>query len=137
MINTLKIGDSYSFSKTVESIDVEKFAEVSTDTNPVHLDEEYAKKTMFGRRIAHGMLGVSYISSILGTKFPGEGTIYLGQTVKFLAPVFIGDTLEVKAEIKELKEGKNDRAILRTTCTNQDGKIVIDGEATVILPKKK
>ena len=136
MIKTLKIGDSYSFSKNVESIDVEKFAEVSTDHNPVHLDEEYAKTTMFGRRIAHGMLGVSYISSILGTKFPGKGTIYLGQTVKFMAPVFLGDTLEIKAEIIELKEGRNDRATLRTTCTNQDGKIVIDGEASVILPKK-
>ena len=135
MIKTLKIGDSYSFSKNVEAIDVEKFAEVSTDHNPVHLDEEYAKTTIFKKRIAHGMLGVSYISSILGTKFPGEGTIYLGQTVKFLAPVFLGDVLEVKAEISELKKGKNDRATLRTTCTNQDGKIVIDGEASVILPK--
>ncbi len=136
MDKVFKIGDFYSFSKSVESIDVEKFAEVSTDNNPIHLDEEYAKNTMFGRRIAHGMLGVSYISSILGTKFPGEGTIYLGQTVKFMAPVFLGDTLEVRAEIIELKEGKSSRATLRTTCTNQDGKIVIDGEATVLLPKK-
>ena len=135
MIKKLKVGDSYSFNKTVEDIDVEKFAEVSTDHNPVHLDEEYAKTTMFKKRIAHGMLGVSYISSILGTKFPGKGTIYLGQTVKFMAPVFLGDTLEVKAKIIELKEGKHDKAVLRTTCTNQDGKIVIDGEASVILPK--
>jgi len=135
MIRKMKVGDSYSFNKTVEGADVDKFAEVSTDHNPVHLDEEYAKTTMFKKRIAHGMLGVSYISSILGTKFPGEGTIYLGQTVKFLAPVFLGDTLEVKAEIVDLKEGRNDRAVLRTTCTNQDGKMVIDGEASVMLPK--
>ena len=131
----LKIGDSASLSKTVTECDVYAFAGVTMDFNPAHLNEEEAKKGMFGHRIAHGMLSVGFISAVLGTRLPGPGAIYLGQEVKFLKPVFFGDTITATVTITELKPEKN-IIILSTVCTNQNGDTVIDGVAATMLPKK-
>lgn len=133
-IEELKIGQSASTSKTITEADVVLFAGVSTDFNPAHMDEEYAKTTQFGGRIAHGMLSAGLISAVLGTKLPGPGTIYLGQTLKFRAPVHIGDTVTATVTVKELVVEKN-RVVLETVCTVA-GKVVIEGEATMMPPKK-
>lgn len=106
------------------------FAEVSQDKNPVHLDEAYAKKTRFGRKIAHGMLMGSYISSMIGTELPGEGTIYMKQELTFLRPVYYGDRIRVEIRVCELQEEKK-RAVLSTNCYNQNGEQVICGSALV------
>ena len=128
-IATFEPGQSKSISRHVTAADVERFAEVSTDDNPVHLDEAYAKTTRFGRRIAHGMLGASYVSALVGAHFPGPGTIYLGQTLKFTAPVYIDDTLEVTATVTAFRADKH-VLTLATTVVNQRGETVISGEAT-------
>jgi 3-hydroxybutyryl-CoA dehydratase len=104
--------------------------------NPAHLNEEYAKGTFFKTRIAHGMLTAGLISTILGNKLPGPGTIYMHQSVNFLTPVRFGDTITAQAEVVELDAGKN-RARLKTICMNQDGTLVLDGEAIVSPPKSK
>jgi 3-hydroxybutyryl-CoA dehydratase len=135
-IHELKIGDSAQISKTITEADIELFARATGDFNPVHLDQAYAEKTMFKGRIAHGLLSVGLLSSILGNILPGHGTIYLSQEVKFLAPVRIGDTITAGVEVIELISEKN-RAKLRTTCMNQDGKLVVDGIAWAMLPKKE
>lgn len=128
----LKIGMTDSTTKVITSEDILKFAEVSTDTNPLHIDEEAAKKGLFGRRVAHGILVSGLISAVLGTKLPGEGTIYLGQDLRFKKPVFVNDEITATVEIIELKEDKH-FVILKTTCTNQDGVEVISGQATVMV----
>lgn len=133
-IEEMKVGQSASTSKTITEADIVLFAGVSTDFNPAHLDEEYAKTTQFGGRIAHGMLSVGLISAVLGNKLPGPGTIYLGQTLKFRAPVHIGDTVTATVTVKELVVEKN-RVVLETVCTVA-GKVVIEGEATMMPPKK-
>ena len=133
-LEDLSVGQSASVTKTVTDQDVRQFAEVSTDNNPVHLDDAYAAGTMFKARIAHGMLGAGLISAVLGTKLPGEGTIYLGQTLKFRAPVFLGDSLTATATVKEIIAEKG-RVIFETVCKVGD-KVVIDGEATVMPPKR-
>ena len=127
----LEIGMYDSLGKTVTESDVVIFAGTSLDVNPLHLNEEYAKTTMFKGRIAHGMIGTGLISAVLGTKLPGQGTIYLSQNLKFIAPVKIGDTITAKVEIIELTDAKK-MVKLRTTCVNQDGVLVIDGEAKVL-----
>lgn len=127
----MTIGMSDSLGKTITESDVALFAGLSLDVNPLHLNEEYAKTTMFKGRIAHGMIGAGLISAVLGTRLPGMGTIYLSQDLKFLAPVHIGDTITAKVEVTELIDAKK-MVKLRTTCTNQDGVIVIDGEAKVL-----
>jgi len=127
-IDEIKVGDSAQISKTITEGDIELFARVTGDFNPVHLDQAYAEKTMFKGRIAHGLLSVGLLSSILGNVLPGYGTIYLSQEVKFLTPVRIGDTITARVEVIELIPEKN-RAKFRTTCINQDGKMVIDGVA--------
>ncbi len=127
----LKIGMSDSITKTITARDVDLFAEISMDRNPVHIDEEYASKTMFKKRIAHGILVTGLISAVLGTKIPGEGAIYMAQELKFMAPVFLDDTITAKVEVIELIPEKN-RVIVSTICTNQDGKIVISGKATLL-----
>ncbi len=127
----LKIGMKDSMVKTVTGEDVEMFAKVSGDCNPVHLDEEFAKTTMFGRRIAHGIISAGYISAVLGNQLPGRGTIYLGQTLKFCKPVFLGDTITTTVEIIEANEEKH-IYVLKTDCVNQDGKLVTTGQATVM-----
>lgn len=131
---SLKVGDSASRTKTITDADVQDFARASGDTNPVHLDEDYAATTRFGRRIAHGMLTGSLISAVLGNDLPGNGSIYLGQEFKFKAPVFIGDTITATVEVTAYREEKR-IATLKTTCTNQDGAVVLEGEAVVIAPK--
>ncbi len=127
-IHELKIGDSAQISKTITETDINDFARVTGDFNPVHLDQAYAEKTIFKGRIAHGLLSVGLLSTVLGNILPGHGTIYLSQEIKFLAPVRIGDTITAKVEVIELIPEKN-RAKFRTTCINQDGKEVADGTA--------
>ncbi len=127
----LKIGMKDSISKTITETDIILFAGITTDVNPAHINEEYAKTTMFKHRIAHGMLGAGLISAVLGTRLPGEGSIYLGQELKFLAPVYAEDTITATVEIIELIPEKN-RIILKTICTNQNGVEVITGKATLM-----
>jgi 3-hydroxybutyryl-CoA dehydratase len=135
-IDELKVGDSAQFSKTITETDINDFAKVTGDFNPLHLDQGYAEKTIFKGRIAHGLLSVGLLSSILGNILPGHGTIYLSHEIKFLAPVRIGDTITAKVEVIEVVPEKN-RAEFRTTCTNQDGKLVVDGFAWAMPPKKE
>lgn len=131
---TWAIGTTASRTKTITDEDVRLFAQVSGDTNSIHLDEAYAAASPFGRRIAHGLLTASLISAVIGNDLPGVGTIYLGQDLKFKAPVFIGDEVTATVEIVRYRE---DRRImtLRTTCTKADGTLVIEGEAVVIAPE--
>ncbi len=127
----LKIGDKASMTKTVSEHDIYTFAGVTGDFNPVHIDAEYAKTTMFKERIAHGMLSAGFISAVLGTALPGANSIYLAQELSFRAPVKIGDTVTATVEIIELIPEKN-RVICRTTVTNQGGILVVDGKATML-----
>lgn len=129
-IEDLQPGMSASIAKTVTEADIILFAGVSTDVNPVHLNEEWAKTTMFGGRIAHGMLSAGFISAVLANKLPGPGTVYLGQTLKFKAPVRPGDTVKTVCTVKEVTVAKK-RAVLETVCYVND-KPVIEGEATVM-----
>lgn len=133
-IQEIQLGDAATFSKTVSESDIYLYAGISGDFNPAHMNEAYAAGTFFKTRIAHGMLTAGFISTILGTLLPGPGTIYMEQTLKFLAPVRIGDTVTARGEVIEIIDEKN-RIRLRTTCTNQDGKVVLDGEAVVSPPK--
>lgn len=127
-----KPGDTASLSKTIRDEDIRAFADLSGDNNPVHLDDDFARTTRFGRRIAHGMLGASLISTVLGTKLPGQGAIYLSQTLQFLAPVFPGDTVTAKVTVTKVKEGKP-ILTLETVCENQRGETLIRGEAVVLI----
>ena len=130
----LEIGATASRTKVMTDEDVRLFAQVSGDTNPVHLDDEYAATTRFGRRIAHGILTGSLISTILGNDLPGQGTIYLSQAFSFKAPVYINDTITATVELIKYKE-KNRIATFRTICTNQNGVLVLEGEAVVLAPE--
>ena len=133
-IKELKVGDAAEFTKTISESDIYLFAGVTGDLNPAHINEEYARKTFFKTRIAHGMLLAGFISAVMGNKLPGPGTIYIKQELHFLAPVYVGDTITARAELIEIVPEKN-RARLKTTCLNQDGKTVLDGEALVSPPK--
>jgi 3-hydroxybutyryl-CoA dehydratase len=124
------VGTRATRERTITDDDIVRFAEVSGDRNPVHLDEEYAAHSPFGQRIAHGFLVGSLISATIGMDLPGPGSIYLGQTLKFVAPVHIGDTVTVSVEVIKVREDKR-LITLRTDCTNQNGTLVITGEATV------
>ncbi len=128
----LALGQTASLGKTITEADILLFAAVSTDTNPVHIDAEAAKASIFGERIAHGMLSAGLISAVLGTRLPGPGTIYLGQSLRFRAPVKIGDTVTATVEVTALDPAKR-RATLKTTCAVA-GKLVIEGEAQVQIP---
>jgi 3-hydroxybutyryl-CoA dehydratase len=130
----IEIGTIASLSKTVTNEDIVTFADVVGDHNPVHLNDEYAKTTRFGRRIAHGILGAGLISAVIGTKLPGPGTIYLSQTLKFMAPVYPGDTITAKVTVTKIREDKG-IITLNTICFNQEQKNVIEGEAVVMVPK--
>jgi len=134
-IGEITVGDSAEFAKTVSEADIYLFAGVTGDFNPAHLNEAYAETTFFKTRIAHGMLSAGFISAILGTKLPGPGAIYMEQTLKFLAPVRIGDTITARVEALEIDEKEN-RVRFSTTCRNQEETIVLDGEA-LISPRKK
>ncbi len=127
----IKIGDAASFSKTVSEHDIYTFAGVTGDFNPVHINEEEAKKSIFGRRIAHGMLTGSFISSVLGTRLPGEGTIYLEQNFKFKKPVYIGDTCTATVEVIEIINADKGIYKLDTKIVNQNGELVTEGYAVV------
>ena len=131
----LEVGTTDVYAKTVTDADITLFAGISGDTNPVHLDDEFAAASRFGTRIAHGMLSASYISTVLGTKLPGPGCIYMGQNLKFMAPVRVGDTVSARVTVRELIEGKN-RAVLDTVCSVGDT-VVIEGEAMVWVPSRK
>jgi 3-hydroxybutyryl-CoA dehydratase len=128
----LAVGQTASLGKTITEADILMYAAVSLDTNPVHVNEEAGKESIFGGRIAHGMLSAGLISAVLGTKLPGPGTIYLGQTLRFKAPVKIGDTVTATVEVTHLDSAKK-RATLKTVCTVA-GKTVIEGEAQVQVP---
>ncbi len=124
------IGTQATRVHTITEADIVSFANISGDRNPIHLDDEYAARSTFGKRIAHGFLTGAFISAVIGMDLPGTGSIYLGQTLKFLAPVFIGDTVTVKAEVIALREEKR-LITLRTDCINQKGIMVLTGEATI------
>ena len=126
------IGDTGSVSKTITETDVVLYAGITGDNNPVHINDVEAKASRFGQRIAHGMLTAGFISAVLGTCLPGKGAIYMGQTLKFLRPVHIGDTATAVAEVIEKNDEKR-QIRFKTTVTNQDGKMVIDGEALIML----
>ncbi len=130
----IHVGDVASFTKTISESDVYLFAGISGDMNPAHLNQEYAKGTMFKKRIAHGVLSLGLVSAVLGNQVPGPGAIYLKQEVKFLAPVYFGDTITAQIEVVEKMEERN-RIRVRTWCTNQDATVVLDGEAMVMPPK--
>lgn len=134
-IDELKIGDASEFTKTVSETDIYLFAGITGDLNPAHLNEAYAKNTFFKTRIAHGILSGGFISTVIGMQLPGAGTIYIRQ-LNFIAPVRIGDTITARVEVVEKMIEKN-RVRLKTTCANQDGRIVTDGEAIVSPPKAK
>jgi len=126
------VGDSAEITRTIAQADIDAFANVTGDHNPVHVDEEFAKTTRFGKRIAHGMLTASLISAVLANKLPGEGSVYLGQTLKFVTPVFAGDEITARVTVKEIREDKP-VVKLETICVNQRAEVVIRGEATVLI----
>jgi 3-hydroxybutyryl-CoA dehydratase len=128
----LRVGLTESYSKTVKSSDVVGFAELTGDRNPIHLSEHFAAKTLFKGRIAHGLYTASLISAVIGTRLPGPGSIYISQTLKFLAPVKIGDTVEATVEVAELVAAKQ-RARLSCRCKVGDT-VVLEGEAVVKVP---
>ncbi len=133
-INELNVGDVAEFSKTISESDVYLFAGVTGDMNPAHINESYAQKTFFKTRIVHGMLSAGFISAVLGNQLPGPGSIYVSQDLNFLAPMRIGDTITARVEVVEKNTEKN-RVKLRTTCANQDGVMVAEGEAVISPPK--
>lgn len=130
----LELGQSAEFGKTISSEDVALFAQITGDFNPVHLDEAAAAKSLFGGRIAHGMLTAGLISATLAGKLPGPGSVYLSQTLRFTAPVRIGDTVTARVEVIEMIVPKR-RVKLSTVCRNQNGDKVVDGEAIVLVPE--
>ena len=132
----LTIGQTATYSKVIEEQDVQLFAAVSGDVNPVHLDAEFAATTQFGERIAHGMLSGAVISAALAMELPGPGTIYLGQSLKFRKPVLLGDTVTVTLTVSE-KNDKRRFVTLDCSVTNQAGDVVVSGEALVMAPSEK
>ena len=133
-VEDLTVGQAASYAKTVTEADIVLFAGVSGDTNPVHLNQEFAAKTMFKGRIAHGMLSAGFISTVLGTKLPGPGAIYMSQSLKFKAPVRAGDTVVARATVTAIVPDKR-RVTLATTCRVGDT-VVIEGEAVVMVPSR-
>ncbi len=129
----VKIGDKATFTKTVTNEDIQDFARVSGDNQPLHLDDAFAAKTRFKKRIAHGMLSAGFISAVLGTKLaPNAVVVYLGQQMRFRLPVGIGDTITAEAEVTGIDENRR-IVTVRTDCLNQNGDAVLTGEATVLL----
>ena len=135
----ISVGQKASYTRTVTDADIKAFAAVSGDDNPVHLDADFAaKNTPFGGCIAHGILTASYVSTVVGARFPGPGTIYINQSLKFRGPVRAGDVVIATAEVTQLVEPKG-FVVLRTTCEvagNKENKLVLEGEATVMAPKR-
>ena len=135
-INEIKEGDAAEFSKTISEADVYMFAGVTGDLNPAHINESYAQKTFFKTRIAHGMLLAGFISAVIGTRLPGPGTIYIRQQLNFLVPARMGDTITARVQVSQVL-AKKKRVVLKTTCVNQEGTLVLDGEALVSPPRPK
>lgn len=131
------IGMTESFSKTITETDVYMFAGISGDFNPVHVDKTYAEKSIFGKQIAHGILVSGLISNVIGMKLPGTGTIYMEQDVKFLKPVYIGDTVTAKVSVDEIINEQKGILRLTTQVVNQNDDIVIDGYAVVKAPRRE
>jgi 3-hydroxybutyryl-CoA dehydratase len=127
-----KPGDTASRSRTIGDDDIRAFANATGDHNPLHLDEEFAQQTRFGKRIAHGMLSASLISAVIAGELPGQGSIYLGQTLQFVAPVSPGDTVTARVTVTSIRDDKPIMK-LETVCTNQRDEVVIKGEATVLV----
>ena len=134
-IEDIEIGMVRSLRKTVTDRDIQMFAEISTDYNPVHLDEDYANETIFGGRVAHGMLTAGLISAVIGEQLPGHGSVYLSQTLKFLGPVRPGDKVTAQVEVVDIDLGRR-RVQLDTCCIVEKNKILV-GEATVLAPSRK
>jgi len=135
-IDEIHVGDVAELAKTVTESDIALFAGVTGDFNAVHIDAEAAKKSVFGERIAHGMLSAGFISAVLGMRLPGAGSIYLSQTLRFTKPVRIGDTVTARVEVLEVLTAKR-RVRLATSCRNQNGEVVVDGEALVMLDHRE
>jgi len=135
-VDEIKVGDSASFTRTISEHDVMRFADITGDHNPIHTDEEYASRTRFGRRLAHGPLIASLVAPVLGMKLPGMGTIAVSQTLRYLAPVYIGDSITVTIIASEVISEKN---LVHFDCSwvNQDGLKVIEGRFTVKPPQRK
>ena len=134
-LEDLSVGQSAELTMTVTEGGIQSFAEVTGDVNPVHLDEAYAATTPFKTRIAHGMLSAGYISAVIGTKLPGPGAIYVGQTLRFKRPVKIGDEVTARCTITEIDQEKA-RIVLETVCTVAD-KPVVEGEANIMVPRRE
>ena len=134
-IEGLRVGDAAEMAKTVTESDIALFAGVTGDFNPVHVDAVAAERSMFGGRIAHGMLSAGFISAVLGMRLPGPGSVYLSQTLRFTKPVRIGDTVTARVEVLEVIAAKR-RVRLATTCRNQRGETVVDGEAVVMIEQR-
>jgi len=133
-IDEIKVGDTAQSAKTVSESDIYLYAGITGDFNPAHVNEEYARNTFFNTRIAHGMLTAGFISAVIANRLPGPGTIYMKQELIFLAPVKIGDTITARVEVSEIMYEKN-LVRLRTTCTNHEGTVVLEGEALISPPK--
>ena len=134
-IEEIKEGMEASYSQTITDADVKAFAGISGDRNPVHMDEEYAQNSRFKKRIAHGMISSSFFSALFGTKIPGEGCVYVAQSLQFKKPVYIGDTVTATVSVTKVDLDKR-RVFFRTTCKVKN-KIVIDGKAELYVPKDK
>jgi 3-hydroxybutyryl-CoA dehydratase len=134
-IEDLSPGQSASYSRSITEADIQQFGAVSGDLNPLHFDEDYAKTTVFKGRIAHGMLSVSFLSTVLGTELPGPGAIFLSANVRFKAPVRIGDTVVATCTVREINLQRN-RVILDCVCKVRDT-IVVEGEVMVMVPSRK
>lgn len=128
----IRTGDKFTTTREVTDQVIRAFAEVSGDHNPIHLDEEFAAKTRFGKRIAHGMLSGAFISAVLGNEFRERKIVYLSQTMKFVAPTFIGDTITVTGTVTNIRPDRG-IVILETLCTNQNGEITVKGESAVMV----
>jgi len=128
----LKPGQSASITRTIQDEEVRQFAQLSGDQNPVHIDDAYAQETRFGKRIAHGMLCASLVSCVLGTKLPGPGAIYLSQTLRFMKPVYIGDTVSTRVEVLHVRKDKP-IVTMTTLVLNADDEVVLSGEATLLV----
>ncbi|MCB2205596.1 MaoC family dehydratase [bacterium] len=129
----LRVGMTASFSKTISEHDVYAFAGITGDFNPVHIDAEAAAKSMFGARVAHGVICAGLISTVFGMKLPGPGAVYLSQSLRFRKPVFLGDTVTAEVEVAEIDAVKN-RVRFSTRCVKQDGSVVAEGESTLMPP---
>lgn len=131
----IRVGASASLSREITDDDITTFAEVTGDHNPIHTDEDFARRTRFGRPIAHGMFAASLLSAVLGNDLPGKGSVYLSQTLQFLAPVYPGDTVTARVTVMHIREDKP-VITLETVCENQSGDTLIRGEAVVLVDEQ-